>query len=608
MDVRKRTFHSGGKRVVPPADTAGQIALSADPTPQRMRRLLYWVLGALIAMAILSALLSGAMRGTTVGGSFAAFHLLLEFPSIIVAFAIFMVRWQARRWDLGLRNWILSCGFLAVGLLDLFHALGFPGMSDFLTPSSAEKGIHFWLIARTVAAATLLLVSWIPPTRQCREGERRLLIASGVAAPVILLGLITYSPGILPEVFEPGVGLTSAKIAGEIVIMLLMGVAAWRFWNEYRLTKERWAALLVLALVISIFSEIAFTQYRNVTDAFIIQGHLLKIVAYLLIYFAVFTTAVESPYQGLLRTDRNLRETLVKLDAERRAAVAAKDRAELYLDFMSHDIANFITPIGPYAELLKAQQGVSPLTERSATAILTQSRRASRFIQAVRRLTEAELLVPEDFVRLDLGKLLRGAVEVAVQGDRPRRIQVSFDVPETRCEVFGGEQLADVFIHLVENAARFDPQPTARIEIHVRPCTFERGLGWQVSIADHGPGIPPERRELLLRGFSPEEPKYKRGLASTFPILARLVSHFGGRMEIADRIPGDAERGTIVKVFLPSAEAPPPTSVEAVRSRLRRVLTHPAADASGNQVGPSRPGGGEPASASGGGGSSAQPP
>lgn len=57
---------------------------------------------------------------------------------------------------------VLACGFMGVALLDFSHMLLYAGMPDFVTPSSAEKGIHFGFRSTAPERADLLavLMSW----------------------------------------------------------------------------------------------------------------------------------------------------------------------------------------------------------------------------------------------------------------------------------------------------------------------------------------------------------------------------------------------------------------------------------------------------------------
>lgn len=93
------------------------------------------------------------MRGLA---GYAAVHLLVELVSIVASAMVFAVTWSGlRRHGRPDAAW-LGAAFLGVALLDLGHALSFAGMPDLVTPSSPDKAIAFWMLARSLAALGLL--------------------------------------------------------------------------------------------------------------------------------------------------------------------------------------------------------------------------------------------------------------------------------------------------------------------------------------------------------------------------------------------------------------------------------------------------------------------
>ena len=89
-------------------------------------------------------------------------HMALETLAIVIAGLIFCVIWSARHEQLPRNTLLLACAFLGVGLLDFGHMLSYKGMPDFVTPSSPQKAIDFWLAARLLSALALLAVAVLP--------------------------------------------------------------------------------------------------------------------------------------------------------------------------------------------------------------------------------------------------------------------------------------------------------------------------------------------------------------------------------------------------------------------------------------------------------------
>ncbi len=108
---------------------------------------------------------------------FLPLHTLLEFSSVLVAFMIFGVTWHSLSPTRSINITLLGCAMLASGVLDLGHTLSYKGMPDFVTPSSPEKGIAFWLAARFTVAASLCIASFMMSTPpRCKPQSRYALL------------------------------------------------------------------------------------------------------------------------------------------------------------------------------------------------------------------------------------------------------------------------------------------------------------------------------------------------------------------------------------------------------------------------------------------------
>ena len=105
---------------------------------------------------------SGSLDQRLDGEHYLVFHLIAEFASIVVSFAIFTIGWYGYKQRSDIRNLTLAITFFTVGLLDFIHAISFQGMPEFLSANSVGKSATYWIAARLIAAAGLLLVPFLP--------------------------------------------------------------------------------------------------------------------------------------------------------------------------------------------------------------------------------------------------------------------------------------------------------------------------------------------------------------------------------------------------------------------------------------------------------------
>lgn len=121
---------------------------------------------------------------------FLPLHSFMETFAIVVAMLVFGIGWNAYSVERPLGIVLLSCAFLAVGLLDFAHMLSYAGMPDFVTPSGVQKGIDFWLAARFLAAVALLAVALMPWKFSLQVGA---LCAAGSQPGFYPAGLLGHS-------------------------------------------------------------------------------------------------------------------------------------------------------------------------------------------------------------------------------------------------------------------------------------------------------------------------------------------------------------------------------------------------------------------------------
>jgi sigma-B regulation protein RsbU (phosphoserine phosphatase) len=240
--------------------------------------------------------------------TYLTWHLFLEVLSIAMSSAIFFITFYTFGKTYRLRSVVFSCTFLAVALIDIFHTLSYDGMPLFLTESSVAKATGFWIVARLTAAVGLLIASLIP-------WERKMKLFRFFPASVTLvytgavLYIITWHLDILPPLFIEGVGLTKLKITLEYVIIAIQIVAMLVLGRIYLTDKEEKGNIyIIIALMLSVFSEMAFTLYTHVYDTYNLLGHIYKILAYYALFRALFVINVQKPYLELYEAEQKISE------------------------------------------------------------------------------------------------------------------------------------------------------------------------------------------------------------------------------------------------------------------------------------------------------------
>jgi diguanylate cyclase (GGDEF)-like protein/PAS domain S-box-containing protein len=237
---------------------------------------------------------------------FLPLHSFMETFAVVVAVLVFGIGWNAYSAERPFNVVLLSCAFLAVGLLDFAHMLSYAGMPDFVTPSGPQKAIDFWLAARFLAAMALLLVALMPwkpfPSTWLRYG----VLAASLGFALLVYWVILFHESDLPATFVAGKGLTPFKIGSEYFIVFIHLLTLGAFLAGARKPKPGYSVYLLTAVVIMVLSELCFTLYSSVTDIFNLMGHAYKVLAYVFIYRAVFVSSVQEPYKRLRQSEQHV--------------------------------------------------------------------------------------------------------------------------------------------------------------------------------------------------------------------------------------------------------------------------------------------------------------
>ena len=282
-------------------------------------------------------------------------HMLLETVAVVIAMLVYVVGWNGYRRGLPGNILLLACAFLGVGILDFTHTISYPGMPDFVTPSSPEKEIDFWLAARTLASIALFSVAVTPWRPLAAAASRYILLAAVLGLVGGLHWLFLFHDDLMPRTFIPGQGLTPFKIYYEYVLVALNLVTACALWIRMRKPLPFNAAALFGAVCAMALSEFLFTLYADVTDIYNLLGHIYKTISYLFLYCAIFIETIELPYNQLRATRNRLTSTLAampdvlfELDLDGRCHGYHSPRTDLLTapaaTLIGKTVSDFLTP------------------------------------------------------------------------------------------------------------------------------------------------------------------------------------------------------------------------------------------------------------------------
>jgi signal transduction histidine kinase len=227
--------------------------------------------------------------------SYLLFHTIAELFSIIIGCLIFMVAWTARDRIESSYLLFIGIGYLFIAGVDLLHTLAFKGMNIFIG-YDANLPTQLWIAGRSLEAATLLIAAVLIPGRV----DIRLQFGLYFTVVTALIWSI-FTPGIFPDCFIEGSGLTPFKIYMEYLLSITFAATICLLYWKRRHFEPRILRLMIAALLTTIIAELAFTFYIDVYGFSNLIGHLFKIISFALIYLAIAETGIRQPMEILYR-------------------------------------------------------------------------------------------------------------------------------------------------------------------------------------------------------------------------------------------------------------------------------------------------------------------
>jgi len=242
------------------------------------------------------------------------------------------------------------------------------------------------------------------------------------------------------------------------------------------------------------------------------------------------------------------KEAELELLRRKEAAEAATLKAQTYLDFISHDLTNILSPVMMYSEMISTDPRSHPWVKETATKVVKQIERAVSFVRNTRRLSESERDESKRVETVDLLTVLRTKEEEIRKMYPNKRFNFERSLPsDGPVNAMGKSYIQDIIDEILDNAAKHGKSNDVRIDITVHPIEKLEGHGyWKVEIADYGPGIPDDMKKgLMAEVFEPSN-RMTRGIASSLSFMALVAEHIDGRLRIEDRVQGDHTKGTKV--------------------------------------------------------------
>jgi len=210
---------------------------------------------------------------------------------------------------------------------------------------------------------------------------------------------------------------------------------------------------------------------------------------------------------------------------------------------LSHELRTPLTSLRLLADTLQVPVGQDPSTARElASKISAEVDTLSQMTSEMLDLAAIES--GRQVIRLAptrLGDMVGTAVERLGDQAHRRRIRIDLDIPAGLQVLADAEQAARAVGNVLHNALTFSPDG-GTIEVRARPEAD--GESVVLSVADEGPGIPPDEFDRIFeRFFRGDRSRGTPGTGLGLAIVRHILRAHGGEAWAEDRQP--PQRGAI---------------------------------------------------------------
>lgn len=230
----------------------------------------------------------------------------------------------------------------------------------------------------------------------------------------------------------------------------------------------------------------------------------------------------------------------------RRANERLKELDRLKDDFVStvnHELRTPLTSIRSFSEILLDNPDLDVARRNEFCKIIV--REAERLTRLINQMLDLARIQSGEIVAriapIDLATVVRDATAAAGSLMRDKGIDLDFPTILGRYIVHADRDLLmQVVLNLLSNAAKFCPTVDGRVAISIVSPTAE----WvELTVADNGPGIPRELREVVFERFRQVDNAVTgkpEGTGLGLTICRMIVTRLGGKIWIGDREEGGA--------------------------------------------------------------------
>lgn len=438
------------------------------------------------------------------------FHTFIELFAVVVAFSLFIITWNSRKYISNKYLLIVGISALFIGILDMFHIVTYKGMDIIKSPIYYAN--QFWIITRFIEASTMLCAFIFIKTKSEIKYNLLIFIYSVITLLVVLSILVFEN---FPTCYIEGEGQTTFKIYSEYAIMSLLGTALILLHRNKSYFGEEIYKLLAFSILSAILSEFSFTLYVSNYGLSNQVGHYTKLLTFFLIYKANIETGfikpTESIFKELKESEKNYKvlyekykkqgEELLQRNFEYKELnsklLQSNKTKDKFFSIIAHDLKNpFNGLLGLSNLLIENNERISE--ERKNTIIQAMhktSKNAYELLENLLQWSRSQLdRIEFHPVTINVNKEISEIVYLFDSQRKKKNIKIKTYIDEQH-SLYADRNMFQLCVrNLISNAVKFTPQGG-----NITISTKKSDNSLFVYVKDSGYGMPKAVQEKLFK-------------------------------------------------------------------------------------------------------------
>jgi GAF domain-containing protein len=232
----------------------------------------------------------------------------------------------------------------------------------------------------------------------------------------------------------------------------------------------------------------------------------------------------------------------------------AKDQIEVHMDLLTHDIANYTTPIMAYFESLRARPDLDPQIAQAVDRTSRQVESMMRLVEMVRTVARVRDEAPKNLHAVDIKKALEASIKEIRDKSKRDDIEFELDLPKEPVMVRGDEMLEDIFMNLFYSVAMPDKETKTKLMVSMESRKDHKMEYWWIKVAQPSRAIPNNLKGEVLRLAKASKSELTSGFGIGLAAAKGVVERYTGNMWVSDIVQGDYTKGCVFNIMLPKVK------------------------------------------------------